>query len=67
MIECIKPQYYIGKLQTEYSKFKDNFLKNVEAGLQKMNIGLHFPKISGLRSLLKMKTDIFITQLLWML
>ena len=67
MIECIKPQYYIGKLQTEYSKFKDNFLKNVEAGLQKMKIGLHFVKISGLRSLLKMKTHIFITQLLRML
>ena len=30
MIGCIKPQYYIEKMQIEYSKFKDNLLKIVE-------------------------------------
>ena len=29
-VGCIKPQYYIDKIQIEYSKFKDNLLKVVE-------------------------------------
>ena len=53
----------IGKMRNEYSKFKNNFSEN----FWEYTEITEFPKIGGLKSLLKTNSNIFITWLFPML